>query len=271
MEIFQQYPAKDSLMEIINKVFWCIGNPLTLCFLGSLVAIVLGYKGFRRLSTVVGGLSLLLFYALATPALTLLTGRPLEKNYPYVPIDEIPSADAIICLGGGIGANTNFCPYPLLYTAADRSYYAATLWKMRKAPIVIVSGEGSENSDGKFLLDLGVSKEAIILERDALNTEENAKCIQKLFSKNGKMFRDDGGIPKVLLVTSAWHMRRSLLMFEKFASGIEVVSAATDHECLRGAGKMQWEYLVPNAACIEMNLRFLHEWAGWLFYKWFRG
>lgn len=254
-------------MFLVNKLFWVIGNPLTIGLLCGLAAIVFGCLGRRRCALAFGAMPLLLVYALSTPALTLLTGRILEEDYPYVPMDEVPSADAILCLSGGTGSSTNFCPYAILYSAADRPYYAASLWKAGKAPVVIVSGIGAENADGKFLMDLGVPKEAIALENKAKNTEENAKFVKDVFNRVEHV---GGWKPKVLLVTSAWHMRRSMLMFKKYAPEVEVIPAATDHECLRGSGVMRWCYLVPNAACIESNLRYLHEWAGWFFYKLFR-
>lgn len=254
----------------LNKIIWAILNPLTIGLLCGFTAVVFECLGRRRCALALGAMSLLLVYALSTPALTLLTGRTLEEDYPYVPMDKVPSADAILCLGGGTGSNTNFCPYAILYSAADRPYYAASLWKAGKAPIVIVSGVDAENADGKFLMDLGVPQEAIAMENKAKNTEENAKFVKDVFNRVEHIRRVGGWKPKVLLVTSAWHMRRSMLMFKKYAPEVEVFPAATDHECLRGTGVMQWCYLVPNAVCIEFNLRYLHEWAGWLFYKLFR-
>jgi len=51
--------------------------------------------------------------------------------------------------------------------------------------------------------------------------QENAKFVETvLATKNTKN-------AKILLVTSAWHMRRSLLMFKKYVPKLDVIPAAT--------------------------------------------
>ena len=109
----------------------------------------------------------------------------------------------------------------------DRVFYGAQLYREGKAPIVIASGgriewKGSgppESGDIAVILEtLGVPKEAIIEEPRSLNTYENALYVRQILQEKG--------IKRVLLVTSAMHMPRSLLIFKR--QGIEAIPAPTD-------------------------------------------
>jgi uncharacterized SAM-binding protein YcdF (DUF218 family) len=149
------------------------------------------------------------------------------------------------------------------------------------------SGKGLIYSDRRFLLDLGVPEAAIVVENRARNTEENAKFVgelvveevgrrkeeggrRKLEGGSGKEnLEGDGLKPKVLVVTSAWHMKRTLLMFEKYAPQIEVIPAACDFECVP-TGNLQLTELLPNAEVFGRNAVYFHEWIGIFWYRIFR-
>ena len=74
--------------------------------------------------------------------------------------------------------------------------------------------------------------------------------------------------PKVLLVTSAWHMKRARLMFEKYAKGIEVVCAPADFENTIMAEKMPlFKMLLPDPNVFMLNSVAFHEWVGIVGYR----
>lgn len=151
--------------------------------------------------------------------------RSLEwQNIPTTPL---PTADAIVVLGGATKAAFPPRPAPDLSEEGDRVFYGAQLYSEGKAPIVIASGgriewKGSgppESGDMAVILEtLGVPKEAIIEEPRSLNTYENALYVRQILQEKG--------IKRVLLVTSAMHMPRSLLIFKR--QGIEAIPAPTD-------------------------------------------
>jgi uncharacterized SAM-binding protein YcdF (DUF218 family) len=151
--------------------------------------------------------------------------RSLEwQNIPTTPL---PTADAIVVLGGATKAAFPPRPAPDLSEEGDRVFYGAQLYREGKAPIVIASGgriewKGSgppESGDMAVILEtLGVPKEAIIEEPRSLNTYENALYVRQILQEKG--------IKRVLLVTSAMHMPRSLLIFKR--QGIEAIPAPTD-------------------------------------------
>ena len=72
----------------------------------------------------------------------------------------------------------------------------------------------------KYLLRLGIPDADIILESESKNTHENATLTKKIL---------DNQYPnaKCLLITSAWHMRRSMGCFTK--EGIEYTPFSVDH------------------------------------------
>ncbi|MEB3310649.1 MAG: YdcF family protein [Snowella sp.] len=151
--------------------------------------------------------------------------RSLE--WQNLPPTEMPQAEAIVILGGGIYPNTYPRSMPEVAEAGDRVLYGAKLYQAGKAPLIIASGGRiewlgggtPEAQDMATLLEMmGVPKSAIIEEPDSLNTYENAVNVQKILQQQK--------INQVLLVTSAFHMPRSRRIFEKL--GIQVIPAPTD-------------------------------------------
>jgi uncharacterized SAM-binding protein YcdF (DUF218 family) len=283
-------------MYLLNKIAWGMLNP---AFLGCLLAFsglfVLAIKSFGRRGRQIGiclvGCATLWFYIWATPMFTKSIGATLERDFlvgdRWPDVSNFPVCDVIADMGGGIGASTNVSSNAYLNSSADRAYFSSLLWKAGKAPIIMPSGKGLIHSDRRFLLDLAVPETAIVVENRARNTEENAKFVgelvveevgrrkeeggrRKLEGGSGKEnLEGDGLKPKVLVVTSAWHMKRTLLMFEKYAPQIEVIPAACDFECVP-TGNLQLTELLPNAEVFGRNAVYFHEWIGIFWYRIFR-
>lgn len=70
-------------------------------------------------------------------------------------------------------------------------------------------------------------------------------------------------------MTSAWHMKRALLMFRKYAPDVEVIPAPCDFECVP-SGAFNWVELIPNAEVFGRSSVYFHEWLGYWGYKLFR-
>ena len=94
------------------------------------------------------------------------------------------------------------------------------------------------------------------------------KVARKVKSKNEKVKSEK---PKVLLVTSAWHMRRAKLMFDRYAEGVEVIPAATDYEAtVHYSRPIEFTEFVPSADSLAFNSYMFKEWIGYFGYKWLR-
>ena len=264
-------------MYYINKIVGFVVSPIGGAIAGGVIAVVCARLGRKRMAKWLGGLTVAWLWLWMTPIMTWVVGVPLEREFLVdgrVPaVESFPEADAIILLGGGMGADTNHNSYAEMSTSADRVWQAARLFKAGKAAKIIVSGDYARDSTLPLLKEFGVGEEAVSF-LDARTTEEEAKGIRELFSRvegeDGSRVehveradRVEGGEGKVLLVTSAWHMKRARLMFEKYAPRIGVVCAPADFENTFMAEKTPLlKMLLPDPNVFMLNSVAFHEWGG---------
>ena len=253
-------------MYYINKIVGFLVSPIGGAIAGGVIAFLCAKREQLRAAKWIGGLTVAWLWLWMTPIMTWVVGVPLEREFLVngkVPtVETFPAADAIVLLGGSMGVETNMNPYAEMWTSADRVWQAARLYTAEKAKKIIATGDGAAESTLGLLLDFGVARDAISF-MDARNTEEEAKGVRELVSGGVK-----SGKAKVLLVTSAWHMKRARLMFEKYAPEIEVVCAPADFENLTIAAR---EFsLVPDPYVVFVNSAALHEWIGIVGYTIFR-
>jgi uncharacterized SAM-binding protein YcdF (DUF218 family) len=144
--------------------------------------------------------------------------------------EQAPSASAIVLLGDGVAPGMPPRNWADLYDSADRIVHASRLFRAGKAPLVVAAGGSGWRSAAAqkpadamadLLVEWGVPRDAILLERESRTTYENAIYTRKLLEARGI----DG---PVLLVTSAAHMWRSMAVFE--SAGMRAIPAATDYE-----------------------------------------
>jgi uncharacterized SAM-binding protein YcdF (DUF218 family) len=245
-------------MFYLNKFVGAICNPLWIGLLLFCIGAFLLWKGKRKTGFVAVLLAFLWFCFWGSSATFQWLGGRLEKEYPILRAEQLPRANAIVILGGGVGSCPSVSPYPELYSGADRVLFAARLYKAGRAPLVIPTGEGEATSSVPFLRDLGVPAADIRVEENARNTEENARFVCAML-KGSKT-------PTILLVTSAWHMRRSILNFEK--QGLQVIPAATDYEATVEAGQLRrigWWW--PTAEFFSKNSYIYKEYLGYWLYR----
>ena len=276
-------------MYYINKIVGFLVSPIGGAIAGGIVTIVCARLGRKRFAKWVGGMMVAWLWLWMTPIMTWVVGVPLEREFLVdgkVPmVESFPEADAIVLLGGSMGAETNLSSYAEMWSGADRVWQAARLYKAGKAQKVIATGNGAVDTTLPLLLDFGVAK-ADVSFMDAVNTEEEARSIGKMLVKSVGV--EELGVeesdspthpikhsstarPKVLLVTSAWHMKRERLMFEKYAPSVEVVCAPADFEnSIVAARPFSFSDFLPDPGAFMGNRVALHEWVGIVGYKLFR-
>ena len=258
-------------MYVLNKIVGGCLNPLVLGLVATAACGACAFFRRRRLCMALAVASIAWFWLWSTPMMYRWFGGSLEGAWPVVRAEDAPKADAIVLLGGGMGANTNVYPYAEMWGGADRAWHAARLYRAGKAPIVIPTGSGERESDFPLLVDLGVPESAILVEDKARNTEENAKFVEKLINSRVKHVERGTGEtlrPRVLLVTSAWHMRRSVLMYKKYAPSLEIVPAPTDYEATVVTGHpFCLKDLVPDATMFFANSYIFKEYLGYWGYR----
>ena len=257
------------MVDFINKLVGFVANPLFVGILLVALGLILVLRKKVRIALWALGAALVWFWFWSMPIVGGWLCLPLEEDYPVKLAEDLPEADAIVVMGGGIWGSTNY-PYASLRDGADRAWHAARLWKAGKATIIIPSNVDAELCDIKLLVDLGVSRGAIILENKAVNTEENAKFVRDILKQRRKG-AETAEKSTVLLVTSACHMKRSLYMFEKYAPEIECIPAATDYQALLWKDNpFRWRHILPDIGAFARNNSFIHEYIGYYGYKWFR-
>jgi uncharacterized SAM-binding protein YcdF (DUF218 family) len=201
----------------------------------------------------------------ASPLVSSGIWSALERRYPPQPVETIEPGDAIALLGGGVELPAPPRLMPDLNDAADRLWFAAKLYHAGKAPVIIVSGgqvfpqhnlKSEADYHVELLMQLGVPREAILLETRARNTEENALFIADIMRE-----RD---WHRVLLTTSAAHMPRAVVLFERM--GLETIPAVCDvrDAALEQPGVLS---LLPDADALAASEIAIREWLGLWFYQ----
>jgi uncharacterized SAM-binding protein YcdF (DUF218 family) len=189
---------------------------------------------------------------------------PLESRFP--PWDPARGApDGIVVLGGAIDADLSAAHGVAVFRgAADRVIAAAELARRYpNARIIYSGGSGNLISDDAKEADyaaavfesLGVSKERLIMERRSRNTQENAEFSKVIAApKSGERW---------LLVTSAYHMPRSVGLFRK--AGFAVEPYPVDWRVGGRAGLWNvWIIAVDGLDCVDTGIR---EWIGLVAYR----
>lgn len=203
--------------------------PLGFCLTLIITGLTLVYLR-RRHGPLVIAVGTALLYVVSTQFISQLLVRSLEA--PYFKPTELPAnCSAIVVLGGCGMPMVPPRTFPEISEAGDRLLHAARLYKMGIAPRVITSGgivvgsfrqEVTEGEHNALLLrEIGVDSSAIVIEKKARNTADHGPNIAAIL--------DSLHLPKkIILVTSAAHMNRSLAVFRKH--GYTVFPAATDFQ-----------------------------------------
>jgi len=216
----------------------------------------------RKFKYFLGTLTLLL-YLLSTQPVSDLLLKPLEDAYPPLSEDvDTEWPQAIVVLGGGIVQGSPEAPEGQDILSADamkRAVYAFTLRDIFPVPFIFSGGKVFEYDQepesvaaGNLFEALGLEPERFISEPNSRNTWENARETAKL------------GIEKAIMVTSAYHIKRSVYCFEN--NGISVIPAPTDYKCARGHKYDLLSFLPSNGSLNNSSLA-LHEYIGLLYYR----
>lgn len=187
--------------------------------------------------------------------------RSLEEQNPYVASADLQPADGIIVLGGMMDPVAQRGTVPEFTDGANRLFAGLHILNAGKAPAMILSGGSGLILQGgpaeatllrDWLLEQKMaSPEQIIAEAESRNTAENAL--------NSADIAQRLGWKKVYLVTSAFHMPRSVAVFNKLTD-LEVIPYPTDYRSSTFfAGP---EALFPSAHGIQKTWIGLKEYIG---------
>ncbi len=207
-----------------------------------------------------------LFLLLSNPLLINLA--LLTWEIPPTPLTSINKNYDFAIVLTGITQNAHKTPSDRVYMqeGADRILHALMLYRKGKVKKILITGGtvevmGKKHTSEAILLaqilaHAKVSKDDILLETSARNTHENAKNTKQLLVKKYPQNR-------LLLITSAFHMRRAEACFKKV--GLEVVPFSAGFHTQDLKWKTAW--LIPTGRALQLWSLLIHEVSGYLIYK----
>jgi len=209
------------------------------------------------------------FYLLSTWPGEYLLVRTLEDDYfPYsyeqLSKEEIEDTVIVILSGdmvlgspaaGEEGAEIG-------ETTLARLYGGYKIYQKLGCDIFLSGGSGLGKSNElpiakvmqDVLLSWGIDKEKVIIEDLSKTTLESAEySLKKL---------EEEGYKRIILVTSALHMRRSVKCFER--GEIKIIPAPVNY--ILGKEPLNILDLLPNVVALSNNFYAIHEWIGLAYY-----
>ena len=190
-------------------------------------------------------------------------------EYPWQRIDEndAPIADAIIVLSSGGRTQAPGKANIFEWGDPDRYFAGISLYKKKKASRLFFTG-GTTPYDLKskdegtlykeHAISLGIPMNAISVTNKVVNTSEEAIEIKRNLNQMNSS-------SKIILVTSAFHMKRAKKLFER--QGFLVHPFPVDFKTSKTS---QWQSpykWIPNSESLNRSSRALRELLGRVFYR----
>ncbi len=248
----------------LAKLGWFLLEPSNLIVFIGMLGLVLGWGRFRPLGHRLMATSLVFLLVIGLSPLANWLILPLEMRFP-VPDLQGRKIDGIIVLGGAVQERQTLAHGPLAVNDAGERLIAMADLARRypDARIVFTGGSALYSSAPKsegdvvreHLLTFGLKADRILIEANSRNTHDNAVMSRRLVDpKAGETW---------LLVTSAWHMPRSVGIFRQ--ADWPVIAYPVD---FRTAG---WQDISGGFWSISDGLRrtdtAMREWTGLLVYR----
>lgn len=251
-----------TLTKIVQPLFWPFNIGLTLLFVALLAAY---FKRNRHAYFLQGAAFCLLFFA-SLPIIAESFLWSLESQYPPLHSSEVQEADAIVVFGGTV-LGLEPPRKQIQESDGNRVFAAWRLYREKKAPFVLVTSGVSYQDQNKnwrteandmhdLLVELGVPENAVLVENRARNTSENA-----IF---GRVLLEEKRLRRLILVTSAFHMGRSVAMLKK-QGFTEIQAWPADTRIVEKNFSLL--DLVPSLGALQMTTRSLKEYLGLWFYR----
>lgn len=213
-----------------------------------------------------------LFTALAvlwlssTPLVAGALARTIEGGATRLPISGVPTADAIVVLSTGRVT----APGPEAvseWSDADRFFGGVELFRGGRAPLLVFTGgwapwEPDAPPEGdvlaQYAASMGIAGEQIVTTGKVFNTAEEAVAVAALLKARRP------GAPHIILVTSAFHLPRARLLFER--AGLVVSGFPVDFAGAGGGGLGVMD-IFPTAGALAQTQMAVRELYGRLYYR----
>lgn len=208
----------------------------------------------------VTSLIVLTVFSLPITANALLSS--LEQQHPAIDITALPQADAVVLLTGGLEPPIPPRRTRQLGSRGDRLRLATEILKAGKAEQLIVAGgymfqTNEYKSEAEYSADLienwGANSHTTILETESRNTYETAINLAPILEKHN--------INSLLVVTSAYHMPRSMALLSQLA---DTVIPAPANILITDGRRDFLDNWMPNSVSLSGSALAIHEYIGML-------
>ena len=196
-------------------------------------------------------LGIVFYYFFSITPISDLFLSPFENRYRQIQDGEMGKSNRIVLLLGGLETDT------LRASEVLRIYYQKTRIENQETKIIVsgrdpltLTNNEAESVQG-FLEDRGVAPEDIILGDNSRNTAESARYVKEMV-----------GDSPFVLVTSAYHMPRSMEAFQEI--GANPISAPTDFKVKKGYAVLDF---FPDSRNLKKTDLAFHEYFGIIFYR----
>ncbi len=242
---------------VLSKLLFYLIVPPAGLFIIIATGFLIGCRRFAGRFLMVTGFLLLYLLSLGPVADALLV--PLEKSEPPL-TDKQGRADAVVVLGGGVhDLSWIDLPTEPSCTSLARLVKGATLSRKLHVPLILLGGNGDPSRNieadaevmARFARSLGFPAKNMIVEKKSRNTLEGAAALPELIKGR-----------RIILVTSAYHMKRAAAMFRK--KGFQVAPSPTGY-LGQQASFSAWS-LIPRAGALYSSSTACSEYATLFWY-----
>jgi uncharacterized SAM-binding protein YcdF (DUF218 family) len=249
-----------------SKIFWMFASPINLLLFAALAGVLLRFGRHARFGRGLALAAILILAAAATLPLGVLLIAPLEDRFPLPPPD-LPPPEGIIVLGGAIDDLVSAARGQTVFDeGGERLTEAVVLAKRFPQARVVYTGGTASFIPGaistealqarKLMSQIGIAPERVTMEDKSRNTDENARFTAAIVHPQSSQ--------RWIIVTSAFHMPRSMGIFEK--AGFHPIAYPV---AFRTRG--HWPHDLRLTFEPVRNLRIfeiaLHEWIGLAAYR----
>jgi uncharacterized SAM-binding protein YcdF (DUF218 family) len=250
------------MLFLLKKVITEFCLPLTPCLLISLVGVILlWFTKRQKAGKVLVTVSFLMLLLLSYGVLSHRMLASLEREYPAYDAGKNPAPEYVVVLGAG-GCSDPAVPITsqLPSLGMVRLVEGIRIHRLNPGSKLVLSGGRSYDPVPeaeimeKVAVAIGESREEILLETESRDTEDEAREVRKIV-----------GDRSLVLVTSASHMTRALLLFRK--QGMDPIPAPTNHLTSERQGKTPIFAFFPSSENLFVADTVVYEYLGRIWAK----
>lgn len=244
-------------MFYIQKILLALLSPI------SAVIFLLFFSAIKRKWSIVF-LATIILFLFSLPITSNQLIKFVESGSLQVTPEKSDERQAIVVLSGYLSVIDTPQGKQFQWGSADRFFKGVELATRNSSSVLIFTNEqlpwNTNPPDiGRFLINqsemLGVQKNRVLITTPVQNTQDEALAVARLGAEKG--------FNRVILVTSAFHMQRATLLFEK--AGMSVTPYPTDFRS--DAHEYNILDFLPSASGLNGSEFAIREMIGRLYYR----